>query len=69
MSVITTPGKIRNQACERGPDVLFKELLQVHDRGVILAGEPSMALHPVNIFFFLLFLAFGLIIFYVIDSV
>ena len=30
VSVITTPGKIRNQACERGPDVLFIEFFQIH---------------------------------------
>ena len=33
-----------NYATEFFTDVFFKELLQVHDRGVILAGKPSAAL-------------------------
>lgn len=44
MFTITTLGKITHNATELSPDVLFKELLQVHDRGIILAAEPAAAL-------------------------
>ncbi len=41
---ITLTCKIANDAAERPPYVGFIELLQSHDRGIILAGEPTAAL-------------------------
>ena len=42
--IIAFSCKITHDATELPSDVLFKELLQVHDWGVILAGEPASAL-------------------------